>query len=116
MQTGLSENAASGLAYVTIIPAIVFLATAPYNQNPKIRFHSWQSIFLHIAWVVAWVALAVLGMVPVLNFLDVILIPLAMLGFFILWLIVLIQGFNGKDLRLPIIGELAQKQAGGQSL
>lgn len=112
VQTGLSDNAASGLAYVTIIPAIVFLATAPYNQNRKIRFHSWQSIFLHIAWVIVWVALAIVGMVPVLNFLDVILIPLAMLGFFILWLVVLINAFNGKDARLPIVGDLAQKQAG----
>ena len=49
-QTGLSDTAASGLAYITIIPAIVFLVVAPYNQNPTIRFHSWQSIFLGIAW------------------------------------------------------------------
>ena len=38
VQTGLSDNAASGLAYVTFIPAIVFLVTAPYNQNQRIRF------------------------------------------------------------------------------
>ena len=39
-QTGLSDNAASGLAYLTIIPAIIFLVVAPYNQNSTIRFHS----------------------------------------------------------------------------
>ena len=52
VQTGLSDNAASGLAYVTFIPAIIFLVVAPYNQNAKIRFHCWQSIFLGIACVV----------------------------------------------------------------
>jgi uncharacterized membrane protein len=116
MQTGLSDNAASGLAYITFIPAIVFLVTAPYNQNQTIRFHSWQSIFLHVAWVVAWMALAVVGMVPVLGMLDAILIPLVMLGFFVLWLILLINAFNGKRIKLPIIGDLAEKQAGGTAL
>ena len=48
-QSGLSENAASGLAYLTFIPAIIFLVVAPYNQNSRVRFHSWQSIFLAIA-------------------------------------------------------------------
>ena len=116
VQSGLSDNAASGLAYITFIPAIVFLVTAPYNQNQTIRFHSWQSIFLHIAWVAVWMALAVLGMMPVLNLLDAILIPLVMLGFFVLWIVLLINAFNGKRIKLPIIGELAEKQAGGTTL
>ena len=49
-QSGLSDNAAGALAYVTIIPAIIFLIVEPYNKNSYIRFHSWQSIFLGIAW------------------------------------------------------------------
>ena len=116
VQTGLSDNAASGLAYVTIIPAIVFLVAAPYNQNVKIRFHAWQSIFLHIGWVIAWVALGVLGAVPGLNLLDLILIPLVMLGFFILWIVLLIKAFNGNSVKLPVIGDLAEKQAGGMGM
>lgn len=113
VQTGLSDNAASGLAYITFIPAIVFLVAAPYNQNQKIRFHSWQSIFLTVAWVAMWVVLAVIGMVPFLNMLDIILAPLAMLGFVVLWIILLINAFNGKRFKLPMIGDLAEKQAGG---
>ena len=113
VQTGLSDNAASGLAYITFIPAIVFLVTAPYNQNQTVRFHSWQSIFLNVAWVAMWVVLAVIGMVPFLNLLDVILMPLAMLGFLVLWIILLINAFNGKRFKLPVIGDLAEKQATG---
>jgi hypothetical protein len=30
-QDGLTDNNAAGLAYVTIIPAIIFLVVAPYN-------------------------------------------------------------------------------------
>jgi hypothetical protein len=69
-QTGLSDNAASGLAYVTIIPAVIFLVVAPYNQNPAVKFHCWQSIFLGIGWVVVWIALAIVGAIPFLNIVD----------------------------------------------
>jgi uncharacterized membrane protein len=116
MQTGLSENAASGLAYITLIPAIVFLVAAPFNQNRTIRFHAWQSIFLNIAWVAVWVVLGILGMIPMLNLLDVILMPLTMLGFLILWIILLINAFNGKRFKLPVLGDLAEKQSGGATI
>ena len=59
VQTGLSDNAAGGLAYVTIIPAIIFLAIAPYNRSSFVRFHAWQSIFLTIFYIVIDVALHV---------------------------------------------------------
>jgi uncharacterized membrane protein len=112
-QSGLSENAASGLAYITIIPAIVFLIVDPYNRNPVVRFHSWQSIFLAIAWVVVDVALIFLGRMPGLGLATLFLSPLVGLLFFIVWLIVLINAFNGKRFKLPIVGDLAEKQANG---
>jgi uncharacterized membrane protein len=109
---GLSETATCGLAYVTFIPAIIFLATAPYNQNPKVRFHSWQSIFLAIGWVAIWVGITVIGLVPGLNLLDIILAPLLGLAFFVLWLIVMINAFMGKMIRIPVLADFASKQAG----
>jgi uncharacterized membrane protein len=110
-QTGLSDNAASGIAYITFIPAIIFLATAPSNQKPLIRFHSWQSIFYSIVWFVAWAVLAVIGMIPILNLVDIVLFPLTFLGLVIVWVILLIKAFNGERFKLPVIGDLAEKQA-----
>jgi uncharacterized membrane protein len=110
--TGLSEDAACGVAYLTFIPAIIFLVVAPYNTNPKVKFHAWQSIFLAICWFVIWVALVIVGMIPFINFLDIILFPLVGIGFFILWLIVMIQAFQGKRFTIPVLGPLAAKQAG----
>jgi uncharacterized membrane protein len=110
-QSGLSDNAAGGLAYVTIIPAIIFLAVAPYNRNRFVRFHSWQSIILAIAWVVVEVGLVVLGRIPGIGLMDLFLGPVVGLAFFVLWLIVMIQAFTGKMFKLPIIGDLAEKQA-----
>ena len=111
-QSGLTENAASGLAYITFIPAIIFLVTEPYNRSPLVRFHSWQSIFLTIAWVVAYVGISVLLFVPFVGWLILLLLKfLIWLGFFIFWLIALINAFNGKRFKLPILGDLAEKQA-----
>lgn len=110
-QSGLSDNAAGGLAYVTVIPAIIFLMVAPYNQNRFVRFHSWQSIMLAITWIVVFVGLIVLGAIPGIRLMTIFINPLVDLGFFVLWLIVLIQAFTGKMFKLPIIGDLAEKQA-----
>jgi uncharacterized membrane protein len=48
-QSGLSDNAAGAIAYITIIPAIIFLAVDPYKNSSYVRFHAWQCIFLCIA-------------------------------------------------------------------
>jgi uncharacterized membrane protein len=113
VQNGLSETAASGLAYLTFIPAIIFLIVPPYNQNSNVRFHAWQSIFLSIVWAAIWIVLLVISVIPVLNFFDVVLTPVVAIGFFILWVIALVQAFQAKRFMIPVIGNLALKQAGG---
>lgn len=110
--SGLSENAAGGLAYITVIPAIIFLLVEPYNRNSYIRFHSWQCIFLAAAWVVVDIGLAIFG--SFLSFFRLLtfgLYPLVALGMLILWIMVLIKAFNGERFKLPIIGEFAEKAA-----
>ena len=107
--TGLSEDAACGVAYLTFIPAIIFLVSAPYNQNAKVRFHAWQSIFLTIAFIAAMFLHIVLAFIPIIGWLISTLITL---GFFILWLILMINAFNGKRINIPLLSDLAAKQAG----
>ncbi len=99
------------LAYVTIIPAIIFLIMEPYNRKPFIRFHSFQNIFFHIAWIALWVALHIVGMIPVLGWLTVFLWPFVGLAGFILWIVLLLKAYQGALFKLPFIGDLAEKQA-----
>ncbi|MGB6729251.1 MAG: hypothetical protein WBE74_25375 [Terracidiphilus sp.] len=115
-QNGLSEAAASGLAYLTFIPAIIFLVVAPYNQNSTVRFHAWQSIFLSISWAVVWIVLLVIGVIPVFNFILLVITPIAAIGFFILWVFVLVQAFLGKRLKIPLVGDFALRQASSSGL
>jgi uncharacterized membrane protein len=67
---GLADNVAGMLAYVTFIPAIIFLVTPPYNQSRFVRFHSYQSIFFSVAIFGIQVALSILTVVPFLIFIT----------------------------------------------
>jgi len=103
---GLSDNAASGLAYVTIIPAIVFLVMEPYNKNATIRFHCWQSIFLFVA---CFAIDIVLTFIPVIGW---IILPIFGLLALILWIVCVVKAFGGERFSIPVIGPLSAKQAG----
>jgi uncharacterized membrane protein len=115
--SGLTDNVAAMLCYVTLIPPILFLLMAPYNQSKNVRFHAFQSIFLTAAMVVFLFGFKI-GMVfhsivrhgnhaNQIIFL-IMLVWLAILG---LWIYLLIQTYNNKKVVLPIIGPLAEKQA-----
>jgi len=111
---GLSDNAAAAIAYITIIPAIVFLVMEPYNRNPFVRFHAFQCIGLHVAWFVLGVLIGVVGAVASvihLGLLMVLLWPILWLGVVILWIICVVNASQGKWFKLPVIGKFAEQQA-----
>jgi len=114
---GLADNVAGALAYVTIIPAILFLVLEPYNRNRFIRFHSFQCLFLHVAAFALWIALAivsvVLAFIPILGHLISFLLWLAIsIGLLVVWLILLFKAYQGEKFKLPVIGDMAEQQAG----
>jgi len=108
-QSGLSENAAGAIAYITVVPAIVFLVMEPYNRNPYIRFHAWQCIFLSIGCVGLWIVDIVLAFIPIIGWLIMLLLGL---GVFVLWIVCIMKALNGQKFMIPVIGPLAAKQAG----
>ncbi len=111
-QSGLSDNAAGGISYLTIIPAVIFLLVDPFRRNSFVRFHAWQSIFFFVLMSAVYIVLgAVLSVVPFTGFLIGVMWRLLDLAFFVVWLIVLINAFNGKRIRLPFVGDLAERQA-----
>src|ERR1700689_5268973 len=107
-QSGLSDNPAGAPAYVTIIPAILFLVMEPYNRNPFIKFHSWQCIFFSIACIGLWVVDMVLAFIPILGWILMLLIGLGVIA---IWIVCVMKAFNGQKFMLPVIGALAEKQA-----
>ena len=108
--SGISENVASALCYLFgFITGIIFLVLAPYNQNKTVRFHAFQSIFLSVAVIVIDIAWS---MVSVLTHgIGFLLYPLLMLCFVAVWLYMMYAAYNNKKVKLPVIGDLADKQA-----
>lgn len=108
---GMSDNVAGMLAYVTIIPAIIFLVMEPYNRNRFIRFHSFQCLFFAAALIILHIGLSIFTVVPFLALITFPLHLLVSLGGFILWIVLLLKANQGQMWKLPIIGDLAEKQA-----
>jgi uncharacterized membrane protein len=116
--SGLSPNSAAAIAYLTFIPAILFLIIEPYNKTPLVRFHSMQSIALNIVWFALSCIVAVVSMfvafIPGLR-LMFFLFPMIHFGLFavmfIVWLIAILKASKGEFYKLPIIGDFAMKQA-----
>ena len=102
---GLSETAAGVIAYITFIPAIIFLVMEPYNRSSFVRFHAWQSIFFGIT-VVA--SNFILGVIPIIGW--IILLPLSLV-FLALWILVMVKASKGERYKIPFIGNFAEQQA-----
>jgi len=108
---GLTDNVAGMLAYITIIPAIIFLVMEPYNKSRFIRFHSFQCLFFAAALFILHVGLSIFAFVPFLALITFPLHLLVSLGGFILWIVLLLKANQGQMYKLPIIGDMAEKQA-----
>lgn len=109
---GLADNIAGALAYFTIIPAIIFLVLEPFNRKRFVRFHAFQCLFFAVAWSVLWIGLSIIGHIPFLGWATVLLWPLISLAGFIIWLILVLKAYQGQMWKLPVVGDMAEKQAG----
>jgi len=113
----LEENVAGMLAYITIIPAIVFLVIEPYNRNKFVRFHCFQNLFFFVGVIVLEIAVgilsAILRLIPVIGWMVTVLLwPLLGLAIFAVWILLMIKAYQHQIYKLPFIGDLAEKQAG----
>ena len=110
----MTQNVAAALAYVLgLITGIIFLVLAPYNQNRFVRFHAFQSIFLHVAWIAFWIVNMILtAMLPLtLMVVSSLLSLVVALGGLILWIFCIVKAYNNESFKIPVIGDLAEKQA-----
>jgi uncharacterized membrane protein len=105
----LTDQLAAALCYaLLLITGILFLVLEPYSRNRTIRFHAFQAIFLGVAWfAVIFVASIIFGAMRLFF-----LMPLFELAFFILWIYMIVSTYQGKTVVLPVLGPLAQQQAG----
>ncbi|MGA6980461.1 MAG: hypothetical protein WBZ11_02795 [Candidatus Sulfotelmatobacter sp.] len=98
------------LAYL-LIPSAVFLSLEPYKSNRFVRFHSLQSIGFLLAGLLIgatlWLVGSVLGLIPVLALLFVFM--LVGLALFVVWIVLIVKALQGEMLKLPLVGQLADR-------
>jgi uncharacterized membrane protein len=100
----MNSNTASGLSYVlTFVTGAIFLVL---DRRPEVRFHAMQSIVFGAAWLVVSILRRIFDFFP-LN----IVLWLAYLAGLVLWVVLMIQGFQGRHYKLPWIGDIAEQQA-----
>lgn len=109
----MDPNVAAGISYIFgwITGLIFFLME---KQNRFVRFHAMQSIILSVAVTVVEIVLEVLSAAFFFTSIGCIFAPivgLVGLAFFVLWLICLINAFQGKYFKLPVIGDMAERWA-----
>jgi uncharacterized membrane protein len=117
---GLEPHIASALCYtpfaIGIIVSIIFLLVPPYSQNKFVRFSAFQSLFLHLGIFLAAIVLSICFtiMVAIIHVFAAILLPiypLLWLGILVLLLFMMYKSFNNQKVKLPFVGDFAEKQA-----
>lgn len=111
---GLQPNVAGALCYlVGFITGILFLVLEPYRRDRFVRFHAFQSIFFNVAWIVLYLGLGLLqSLMPwTLWHVMATLSTLVSLGLFCVALWLMYRAYSNERFKLPIIGDLAEKQA-----
>lgn len=105
---GMTDNVAGMLAYVTIIPAIVFLLIEPYNRNRFVRFHAFQCIFFLVGVFILHIAISIF---PFMGLFTLPLHGLISLGTIVVLIICALKANQNELYKLPIVGDMAEKQA-----
>ncbi len=110
----LQANVAGSLCYLLgFLTGIFFLVTDPYKRDHFVRFHALQAIFLSVVCVAAFFILfIVLEVVPgFLRHMVWLLYPVLGVGIFLLWLVLMHKARKREPFHLPVIGDLAARQA-----
>lgn len=107
------KSFAAGLAYVTFIPAVIFLSIDRYRRDSFVRFHSLQCLLLWLAaillGIVLWLLNSIFFMIPLVGPLIAALVPMLVgLAVLVLWPVLLVKAYQGERFKVPGIGDLAE--------
>ena len=112
-QSRISDNGLAALSYITFIPAILFLILPRYNRSAYVRFHAWQSLLLNVVVFLLSSIITYLIMPYMLSSAGIFLFITRLIwGIWMgVWVVWAVAALNGKKLKLPLLGALADKEA-----
>ena len=102
--SGLADNVAGALAYITFIPAILFLVLADYNKRPFVRFHAFQCLGLYVCAL----ACSMVMIIPILGWIVGIV---GYLTLFVCWVMCVVKAYGGERWKVPVLGNIVENIA-----
>jgi uncharacterized membrane protein len=108
--TSLEPNVAGLLCYVLgWITGLVFILIE--KENKFVRFHAMQSIVTFGAFSVLWIPFYIFSSLGILAILFGILQVIIGVLVFVLWIVLMIKAYQGERFKLPIAGDIAEKNS-----
>ncbi|HEX7295811.1 MAG TPA: DUF4870 domain-containing protein [Pyrinomonadaceae bacterium] len=126
---GLAANVAAALSYIWIVGLVLFFLE---KENRFIRFHAMQSVLYGVVWTVVMIVLAIVSTIIAIvagvastaagdpGFIGLIISLISMIIWLVVPLIYLIglilgaiKAYQNTKFKFPIIGNMAEKIAGG---
>lgn len=111
----LNERTASLLCYVPVVGwlmSLIVLASERFRQMRDVRFHAFQGLYLFVSYLLAGLLrrdFFDFNFDGVSGFVSLLRLAIVVTGIYML-----IQTANGKMVKLPIIGEIADKSVDEQ--
>ena len=101
---GMQANLAALLSYVVgIVTGIVFYLIE--KENKFVRFHAMQSILTFGFFLIANIILA---FIPVIGWA---IMPILGIIQLIIWIILMVKAYQGERFKLPVVGDMAEKNS-----
>jgi len=98
----MDERIESLLCYVLVwITGIIFFLIE--QDNKKVRFHALQSVALFLPLTLFYILL------KLIPYIGGILANIVLIIGLILWIVLMYKAYKGEELKLPIVGEFAEK-------
>ncbi len=116
--SNISSRNASLLCYIPFVgwvPAIVVLAADRFKRDRAVRFHAFQGIYLFVTWlIVDWAVAPFFSHLPGAT-IDFGIGGLLKLAVFAVWIFMIVKTSQDETVRLPLLGELAERSIAEQS-
>jgi uncharacterized membrane protein len=94
------------LSYLWILALIPLLVE---KEDAEVQWHAKNGLLLFAGEIVLWLALAILGMVPVVQVLGCVLVPLLWVVILVIHIIAIVKALKGDRLRIPLVSDYVEQ-------
>ena len=102
--TGIQPNVAALLSYLFgFITGVIFYLIE--KENKFVRFHAMQSM------VTFGFLIGLNFILPLVPIIGLILMPFVGILTIILWVVLMVKAYQGENFKLPLVGEIAEKNS-----